>query len=100
VASPSVLKEERGPEHCGWESATFLRYQRDWYVKDPQRALPPAEQPVGYTANAELPTDAVPTGFNSDGRELWISASTGGTAVFVVTPERTGRWPRLTAGCL
>jgi hypothetical protein len=100
VASPEVLKQTRGLEHCGWEAASFLRYRNEWYVGDPEGVLPPGGTALPYDPGAVPPSDAVATGFREGDRELWTSMSVGRDAVFIVTPERVERWPRLTAVCL
>ena len=36
----SWMSETPGPGHCGWESATFLRWDDHTYVRDPERVFP------------------------------------------------------------
>ena len=100
VASPTVLKQTRGLEHCDWQAASFLHYRRESYVGDPEGVLPTGGTALSYEARADLPSDAVATGYREGDRELWTSLSVGRDAVYIVTPEGAERWPRLTAACI
>lgn len=100
VAPPAVLKEQRGPMHCEWDSASFLRYRGEAYVGDPEGVLPTGGTALSYEPRADLPSDAVATGYREGDRELWTSPSVGRDAVYIVTPDGAERWPRLTAGCI
>lgn len=48
-----------------------------------------------FDARADLPADAVNTGFHRGVWELWVSPSHGDTAVFLVNGDRVERWPLL-----
>ena len=70
-----TLASYPGPEHCDWESVTFLE--------------------VAFSLTR--PEDAVATGFRSGDAELWVSPADadGDTygAVYVVDDD-VERWPR------
>jgi hypothetical protein len=83
-----------GPEHCGWESMTFLHLDSDTsaaFVRAPQPGLEDffAEP---YLEHAELPADAQDTGFTRDGRRLWVASD--GQRVYVGTADDVEVWPR------
>lgn len=68
-----VIQSWRGPEHCTWQSMTFLELGKATYVRDPQPDLAGYfDEP--YQPHAELPADAVDTGYQHDGKRLWLSA--------------------------
>lgn len=95
-----VLDETAGPEHCNWDSATFLHFRGEIYVRDLEGVFGPDDLAEGgYDPGAELPPGAVFTGFRERDRELWTSPLEGGAAVYVVTPDGVERWPRLLVGC-
>jgi len=81
-----------GPGHCGWESATLLRFDGVQYIRDPQGVLADATV-VPFTADGSLPAGAIDTGLHTDAWRLHTAP--GGDAVYVVTSagvvERWGR---------
>lgn len=101
-----------GPEHCGWQEATYLAGQgltapcdqlgRLW-VRDPKGVLdfyPRAQEEV--RAQAELPNDARWTSYAQDGVELWIAPSDNADYIYLVnTANRDDieRWVRGGGGC-
>lgn len=78
-----------GPEHCGWQSATFLSIDGTGYVADPKGVLD--IEMAGFDEDAVLPPDAVDTGYHRNGRRLWVSADR--TIVYIVTDDRVEAWP-------
>jgi hypothetical protein len=61
-----------GPQHCDWQSMTFLKTGGHTYV----RASTPDLRDFfaePYDPARPLPADAVDTGFERDGRHLWLS---------------------------
>ncbi len=80
-----------GPEHCDWESMTFLHLGKAEYVRNPQPDLRDffAEP---YREHAELPTDAVDTGYERDGDHLWLSRNQ--QRAYVGTQRDVEVWPR------
>lgn len=106
VAASEVYSEP-GPEHCDWQSVTFLhvgsgdpRYsdgEGTTYVGNPRDL---ADHVVGeYDASATLPADAKDTGVRRDGRQLHLGAD-GDTAYLVSVEDASDveAWPRLKPG--
>jgi hypothetical protein len=81
----------RGPEHCDWESMTFLSVGTVVYVRDPQPDLSEFFADA-YRSHADLPRDAVDTGYEHDGRHLWLSSDE--KLAFVGTQDDVEVWPR------
>lgn len=91
-APTTEIEARTGPEHCDWQSMTFLTVGAKQYVREPLRDL--AHYFAGpYEAHATLPADAVPTEFRRDGERLWLSADR--QQAFVGTPDDVEVWPRL-----
>ncbi len=103
--------EAPGPEHCGWETATFLILDGSRYLRDPEFRVQPRgrEQLSGtsrlagsrdlFEADATLPPDAEDSGLRDGGRALWTSPSEQGQAIYIVSADSIERWPRTFAGC-
>jgi hypothetical protein len=87
----TTIEAWRGPEHCDWQSMTFLHLGDASYVRDP---LPELEEyfAESYVQHAQLPRDAVDTGFSSDGERLWLSSDK--RQAFVGTVDDVEAWPR------
>jgi hypothetical protein len=103
-----TMASYRGAEHCDWETAVFLEmawppgsvlHASDdssegstvrWYVRDPDDVLD--FDAGGFSSDAELPSDAEPTGFTRGSWELWTSQVEEGYA-FLVSEGRVERWP-------
>jgi hypothetical protein len=87
-----------GPEHCDWQSMTFLHLGKAEYVRNPQPDLADffAEP---YREHAELPGDAVDTGWERDGDHLWLSPDK--RRAYVGKQQDVEVWPRTTEhlGC-
>lgn len=94
-----VLAESTGPEHCGWESVTFLGVEGASFVADPEGVLNETHTAADFDDDAELPADAVDTGYSRDTKHLWLAAD--GRFAFVVDGDTVQAWPALTqqAGC-
>lgn len=96
-----TLESFSGPEHCDWQSVTFLHAEagllggavseRLQFLRDPE-GLFEAEVVVPYDADATLPEDAVDTGFRLDDLELW--AERDRDAVYALKEGSVERWPR------
>lgn len=87
----TTIESWRGPEHCDWQSMTFLYLGKAVYVREPQPELADyfAEP---YDGHAELPANAVDTGFQRDGERLWLSPDE--QRAFVGTEDDVELWPR------
>jgi WD40 repeat protein len=86
-----------GPEHCDWQDIVFLTLggeQRDHlFLRDTTDKL---QQWLAttYDGRAALPQDASDSGFERDGRHLWLARD--GTAAYLVStddPNDVERWP-------
>jgi hypothetical protein len=94
VAPTSSIDSWTGPEHCNWQSMTFLQLgeaDNAVYVRNPQRGLGDffAEP---YESHAELPASAIDTGFEREGEHLWLSADK--QRAYVGTTKDVEVWPR------
>lgn len=87
----STITSSKGPEHCDWESVTFLWFEDRQYISDPSGVLADVGFVVPFDDNAELPGDATNTGYHSDGRQLWVSSD--GTIAYLVDGDRVEAWP-------
>jgi hypothetical protein len=101
----AIITDFAGPSHCGWQSARMLHIEHDdgsvrQYLRDPEGIFDRARLEDDYAEGVELPEDAFDGGYrSSDGFEIWFTRSD--TALYVVTPGGTERWPRATEplGC-
>ena len=67
----TTIQSWSGPEHCNWQSMTFLYLGKAIYVRDPLPDL--ADFFVeSYDEHARLPADAGDTGFERNGKHLWL----------------------------
>jgi hypothetical protein len=90
----SVLSETTGPEHCEWESVTFLTVDGADFVSDPRSVLTDAYVTAPLDEDAELPADAVDTGYHRESKHLWLAAD--GRFAFVVDGDSVQAWPATT----
>ena len=102
---PEELGTSAGPAHCGWESATFLTIgwpvgtlstsaaRSRQYIRDPRGVVRPALRDR-LDLDATLPSDAHPTGYVYGSIQIYVSASDEDSAIYVVGPTGTERWPR------
>lgn len=87
----TVISSGQGPEHCDWDSATFLDLRGDTFVKDPKGVLPSEYLNGTFVPDTSLPADASDTGYHLDAQQLWVDAD--GSAAFIVTEQGVERWP-------
>ncbi len=80
-----------GPQHCEWQSATFLYVNSRPYVRDPEDLVGDGFR-EGLRLATKLPKDARDTGFRADELELWLSPSDEGA--FLRVGADVERWPR------
>lgn len=85
------IVSQAGPAHCDWESVTFLSLGDRQYLRDPEGAFGPDDLVVDYDGDTRLPDDAVDTGYRLDEQHVWLAGDE--SSVYVVTPDRTERWP-------
>jgi hypothetical protein len=95
-----------GPDHCHWESATFLNIgwppprvstvasEARLYIRDPYGAVRGTSYRDRLDLHARLPADARPTGYRLGSIELYLSGSDQDDAIYVVAPSGAERWPR------
>lgn len=104
---PGELATFAGPDHCGWQSATFLLIgwplgtaaatasEARLYIRDPQGAMSGA---VNYRdlldLSARVPSDARSTGYRFGHLELFLSPSDQDEAIYVVARGSAERWAR------
>jgi hypothetical protein len=87
----TTIESWTGPEHCDWQSMTFLHLGKAEYVRAPLPELADFFA-VPYEEHAVLPADAVDTGFERDGRHLWLSPDK--QRAYVGTKGDVKVWPR------
>lgn len=92
----SLVSSFPGAEHCDWQDITFLTLgdgkDARQFVRDEEGIFEDLEST--YTAGAQLPEDAVDSGFERDGRHLWTAADD--SAAYLVSidePHDVERWP-------
>lgn len=105
--STTEVVSTQGPEHCDWQDITFLRLS---YATDVDRkydefvsADPGVDLETAPDPSATLPGDAVDTGWQRDGRELWVADDP--RAAYLVSiddPRDVQRWPAAAGpiGCM
>lgn len=93
------------PQHCGLVGARALSLgdppgsrMRDGgdaltYIRDPMNLLGDAATARAFDADADLPENAVDTGFrHRTGQQLWL-ADDDLSAIYLVAPHSVERWP-------
>jgi len=94
----SRVQSSAGPAHCGWQDMTFLGLDGgdldggQTYVEHPDPAYYPDYFTVAYRRDADLPADAVDTGYERGGRHLWLAPDA--SRAFVGTRSSVAVWPR------
>jgi hypothetical protein len=105
TVSQFELVTSAGPDHCGWESATYLTI--GWppgtvsssaagahlYIRDPH-AVVDVSYRDGLVLHAILPPDARPTGHRHGSIAIYVSPSDQDRAIYVVGADGAERWPR------
>jgi hypothetical protein len=96
--STSRLQSFAGPEHCDWQDITFLyvgpEKDHDEYLRDTAGELADSLR-TSYADDVTLPRDAADTGYQRDGRELWLEPGRPDAAYLVSVdhPKDVERWP-------
>jgi hypothetical protein len=103
--APDVIVAAAGPEHCQWQSATFLTIgwplgtpARDagsarQYIRDPLGVVP-AHLLAPFEKKIDVPRDARPTGYRYQNIQLYLAPSDQDSAAYLVGPGSVERWPR------
>ena len=115
VGSTPPIVIMTGPEHCGWENATFLFFavpvgtaassaaDRIQFIKEPLGKMSSFAERFGgvFEADAELPAGAEFSRYVNHGVALWISPSRLETEVCMVDGFKVEKWPRTdpSVGC-
>jgi hypothetical protein len=108
-----ILMTRRGADSCGgpkaadiligWPLGSSHHDHQPYriFVRDPHNVLRDAETSSAFDDDAELPTDAVDTGYRQDGTELWMRPDDD-AFVYLVLADRVERWPydARPTGCL
>jgi hypothetical protein len=63
------------------------------YIKDPTNVFGDDVTSEAYEADAELPDDAVDSGYRQDGTELWISRDDD-RSIYLVAESSIEKWPQ------
>ena len=95
----TTLSSFEGAEHCDWQSVTFLTFGEYGeglsFARDPDGTLSDLTF-TPYDADASLPQDAVDSGYEREGRHLWLAKDD--TAAYLVSlddPTDVELWPGL-----
>jgi len=83
-----------GPEHCDWQDIVFLQVGKDTtYLRDTSGELADFTR-TSYDGSSRLPQTATRTGWQHEGRALWLVPS-GEAAYLVSVDDRSDveRWP-------
>ena len=86
-----------GPEHCDWQNITFLTLDTKSGERQYLRDVTGEFRDIlatTFDASSAVPKQATDTGFQRDGRRLWLHPN--GTAAYLVdktNPEDVERWP-------
>jgi hypothetical protein len=100
-----------GSEHCDWQDITWLvvgqetEYDRDFdtYLSGLADGIPADHLSTEPDTSASLPSDAVATGWQRDGREVWLGDSPRAAYLVSVDDESDVElWPATTEriGCM
>lgn len=89
----STVTSFQGPEHCDWQTVTFLHLEDRQYLRDPEGVLD-EQTVVAYDGEVRVPADAVDTGYRRGEEELWLAADE--TVAYLVRGDGAEAWPRTT----
>lgn len=85
------LSSGPGPEHCGWQTATFLYLNDRIFVGNAPDDLVPEYVPDTYARSVPVPADATTTDYVRDGSLLWLAADR--RAAYLGSKDSAERWP-------
>ena len=103
-ASSGIIVEYEGFNRCGTKDVVFLEYAGRTYAKDLSGALGTLTDGGGrsltFDEPAELPADAVASGYRHNIREVWVAQSDVDDYLYLVyDDQRVERWPRAEIPC-
>ncbi len=104
LASGGIIVEYDGFNQCGTQDVVFLEFAGRTYAKDLDGVLGPLENRSGaslaYLDEAQLPADAVASGYRHNIREIWVAESDIEDYLYLVfDDQRAERWPRAEIPC-
>ncbi|MEW5992308.1 MAG: hypothetical protein AB1736_13305 [Chloroflexota bacterium] len=88
--STDTIRSLAGPDHCGWASVIFLRFDGQTYFRDPEGVMG-AVTTSAFEVGVALPSAAIDTGYRQGTQQLWIDP---GADAYVVSNDVAERWPR------
>lgn len=96
-----MLRAPGGDYHCApWPPDILLGDQGRNYVGSPEPKWWHESVEGGFSADAKLPDDAVDSGFEREGTELWLAPDDGSAIYLVRADGAVERWPRMAdIGC-
>ena len=104
VASSGIIVEYEGFVRCGTQDVVFIEYAGRTYTQDPDGVLGALKgrggESLTFSDNAQLPSDAVASGYRHSIREVWVAESAVEDYLYLVyDDERVERWPRAEVPC-
>lgn len=99
-----IVAERPGPDHCGWEDADVLIVGDPLgepytspsdtlhFVRDPNGVFGVPQLSEGFEPDADLPDNAVDSGFRRDGVSLWHVPGDQ-SQVWLVSDTSIEKWP-------
>jgi len=103
LAASGIILEYDGFNRCGTQGVVFIAYAGRTYARDPTGALGALAGRSGaltFSDRAELPSDAVASGYRHSIREVWIAESEVDDYLYLVyDDQRVERWPRAEIPC-
>ncbi|MEO8246885.1 MAG: hypothetical protein ABI622_07150 [Chloroflexota bacterium] len=99
-----VIADRPGPSHCDMQAARVIITGRPvgapysteadtaQYVRDPQDVFGDPQTAAAFEPDADLPPDAVDTGYRQASSSLWVVRADP-SSIYVVDGDTTERWP-------
>ncbi len=92
----TTITSFQGGEHCDWQATTFLslgEYDGHAYLGNPRGYLE-RHLTTTYETDSTVPADATDTGYEHDGRHLWLGTSPKAAYLVSTTDaDDVQRWP-------
>lgn len=104
VASSGIIVEYEGFVRCETQDVVFIEYAGRTYAQDPDGVLGVLNgrggESLTFSDHAQLPSDAVASGYRHSIREIWVAESDVEDYLYLVyDDERVERWPRAEVPC-